>query len=73
MIDRLRDVVNEHQAVELEWGDDKLLVDVQTANLLVTLYEALKEEANKSLLDLKLKESMKTFQQSVEFAWSKVR
>lgn len=72
MINDLKHIVSVHQAEEFEWKDGKLLVDVQTANVLVTLHEALGNE-NKKFMESKLEESLATFQQTVNFAWSKVK
>lgn len=70
MITKLRDIVNGHQAETFTWPDgSELLVDVQTANALLTLYEALSIE-NQQFMAFKLEESKDSFGTTVEFAWN---
>lgn len=67
-IDTLRDIVNSHQMGKVPSGDGKVSgvdVDPQTANMLVTLYDALSDSNKASFETLDL---MKL----INFGWSKV-
>ena len=67
-IDALRDIVNSHQRGKVPSGDGKVSgvdVDPQTANMLVTLYDALNDKNNASFETMDL---MKL----INFGWSKV-
>lgn len=67
-IDALRDIVNSHQMGKVPSGDGKVSgvdVDAQTANMLVTLYDAL-NDANKASFETM--DLMKL----INFGWSKV-
>ncbi len=72
MLDKLKDIVKNHQCETLKWSDGKCLVDVQTANVVISLHDALVENASKELLESKINESLKSFKDTVRFAWSKV-
>lgn len=67
-IDALRDIVNSHQMGKVPSGDGKVSgvdVDPQTANMLVTLYDALNDKNKASFETMDL---MKL----INFGWSKV-
>lgn len=73
MITVLRDIVNSHSAEEITWDDGSLLVDVQTALLLVQVYDKMNEDSNRQFFIKKIEESSASFNKIVQFSWSLVR
>lgn len=71
--DRLRQIVKEKQCQEFEWpgGDEPLLVDMQTANAMCVLHDALNDK-NKSKMRTWIGRDRVHFCRMVEIAWSAV-
>jgi hypothetical protein len=73
MLKRLKQIVEEHQYQEFTWTNDPeeepVLVDVQTANALLTIYNALNSKNQKTFND-KLENSRGMFFALVNFAFA---
>ena len=52
-------------------SDNDLIVDVQSCNALLTVYDALKEENNKEKFKKQL-QKMQTLERLLKFSWDKV-
>lgn len=72
IIDKLRKIVKEHQATSIRFKDKKsAMVDVQTANVLVKVFDAVNDKNKKRFLDKML--SKAGFLQMVDFAWKQAK
>jgi len=65
------EIENENRGTEVR-KDQSLIIDMQTANVLVIAYDAIKKQKNKEKFELMLK-TWTNFQKLVKFAWTCVK
>lgn len=70
---KLKFIVENHQAEEITWDDGTLLVDVQTANVMIKVHEGLQDTENKEFMVQKISESKESFIRMTQFAWKMVK
>jgi len=70
----VREIVTGSSYKTFTWGDDgdDLMVDMQTANMLCTIYDALRPALQTKYSDM-LAESRHRFIKLVDFGWDQVR
>jgi len=71
IFESIYDCVNTHSVKHLSWGGVPLILDVQTANLLKTVYEAL-SQVNKDKFKRSIQKSRQSFVTVVDFCWKTV-
>lgn len=68
----VREIVRDKQAAYVNWEVDKfkpLLVDMTSANMLLTVYEALKEQEQRDKIERMICASRGSFSRVMDFVW----
>ena len=69
----IQKIVNDHQSKKIKFSDGYLEVDGVTANMLLTVYKALKNESSQLKFKEMLNKSIASFMKLVDFGWKQVK
>jgi len=70
--DDIQKVVSDKTMMNVKWPDGKMKVDLMTANVLMTVYDALNDKNKKKFAE-KINAKMGNFMKLVQFAYSAVK
>lgn len=71
-IENLKNILDNKSYAVFKWGDIETIVDIQTANVVMLVYNALSNEQNKAKFQRMIKASYNQFIKIVDFCWKQV-
>jgi len=73
-LENLREIVSGHSYKIFTWGkkNDGMMVDLTTANVMLTVYDAMKKESQE-LFEKRIKQSREWFMKAVGICWRCVK